>query len=818
MRQSVLVAIALASTLGSSPVSAQTRMVVGRDTLTVALRSSPGQLSAAQLRGIAPRVASLSVTPNLVHLRVGDTLALDTLVVAAHDSSGALLGNLHGADLHLRRGLVEPLFTSARLVALIPGVAELWFMFPRVYWEGRSDAPPMVDVRIEIDPAPASVRAFDGSGPPPNRDLFCTRDVDSALTILSHDYAGYGEVHDHKAREIAELVTTIRRDGRSAPSAAACSSVIAHLLDFFHDRRLTLESHDAVGGAPGGSPKYANRSPSVRYLDDSTALITLPDFRPQFVQAIDSVVRADRSRLSRTPYVVIDIRGNAGGVADAYKPIHALFATAPIRDDGTEMLASAGNTQVFRQRAASLPSGSAAANEIRSLVGRMEARPGRFVTLTPRHDIRVEDAGPMPRRVAFLIDRLCTGVCEELVLEARQSPKVILIGENTNGILDYGAARAIPLPAADRVLIVPMARSGRLPARHLDWIGIAPSIRINPASAIVAFATRELHSPGQPRPGPGDTALAQRAVASAVPQARNEAPPGERVWIAGRYDANRIIVYLDSAEFRDTVPTSARKIAAPKADGFFTPMAMSAGDIAHFQKHAGAERPEVGERLDLVLDSGHVATVSLSTLVGFMNDEGVGNSSYVGGLATLSAADLPYLTRDYYVVRRRGTSAPKTSSHVGILAESVGASEREQISKLIAARLAADSDSAVRRDARQLPLKISDVTAFTVPGGVRYYVRAVLEGADRTHVCTKAGVWLAAEPSLRITAIEPSTCTFDFPPAAERLLNVVDLGDGRVGLVMEFNGEDSRSIHLYEYRDGVGISGMRLLHSIGVAE
>lgn len=270
MRRFILVAVGLfAAGLSSSFAGAQARMVVGRDTLTVALKPLPSQLTPAQARAIAPRVGSLSVTPNVVRLRVGDTLAFDTLVVAALDSSGHVLGYLRGADLHLRHGLVQPLLASARLVALIPGVADLELMFPRVYWEARSDAPPMVDARIEIGPAAASET-------PATRDFFCPRDVDSTITIVSQDYAGYAEVRDRRTRELTDLVAAIRRDGLAAPNPAACSSVLAHFLDFFHDRRLTVVSQDAMGRAQGG-PHYANRLPSVRYLDDSTALITLPE-------------------------------------------------------------------------------------------------------------------------------------------------------------------------------------------------------------------------------------------------------------------------------------------------------------------------------------------------------------------------------------------------------------------------------------------------------------------------------------------------------------------------------------------------------------
>lgn len=60
--------------------------------------------------------------------------------------------------------------------------------------------------------------------------------------------------------------------------------------------------------------------------------------------------------------------------------------------------------------------------------------------------------------------------------------------------------------------------------------------------------------------------------------------------------------------------------------------------------------------------------------------------------------------------------------------------------------------------------------------------------------------------------------TGDLPQAAEQLLNVVGMGDGRVGPVMGFDGEDSRSLDLYEFRDGFVLARMRLLQTIGVGE
>ena len=54
--------------------------------------------------------------------------------------------------------------------------------------------------------------------------------------------------------------------------------------------------------------------------------------------------------------------------------------------------------------------------------------------------------------------------------------------------------------------------------------------------------------------------------------------------------------------------------------------------------------------------------------------------------------------------------------------------------------------------------------------------------------------------------------------ALPTLLNVVDLGGGKTGMIIGSNGEDGSSTDLLEYRDGVDLRHMRMLQSIGAGE
>jgi hypothetical protein len=56
---------------------------------------------------------------------------------------------------------------------------------------------------------------------------------------------------------------------------------------------------------------------------------------------------------------------------------------------------------------------------------------------------------------------------------------------------------------------------------------------------------------------------------------------------------------------------------------------------------------------------------------------------------------------------------------------------------------------------------------------------------------------------------------FEYLP---NLLNVIDLGAGKTAIVVSEHGDDSGSLRLLEYRDGVGLREMRTLQSIAAGE
>jgi hypothetical protein len=51
-----------------------------------------------------------------------------------------------------------------------------------------------------------------------------------------------------------------------------------------------------------------------------------------------------------------------------------------------------------------------------------------------------------------------------------------------------------------------------------------------------------------------------------------------------------------------------------------------------------------------------------------------------------------------------------------------------------------------------------------------------------------------------------------------KLLNVVDLGGGRTGIIVQLTGGDSEALNVLEYRDAISLRQMPALQSVSMGE
>lgn len=353
-------------------------------------------------------------------------------------------------------------------------------------------------------------------------DTSCVAALDSLVDVLRHDYPGYRDrVVGHEA-PFGALVDSVRRVAITPAADASyeiCIPALQRVTRFFHDAHLQLWQGPPV---PAAAPAVARSvpapaaltakpplpvddpdRPTLRRYDASALVLRLPDLDMRYKSAVDSLVAAHYAELTRTPTLVIDLRGDGGGCTCTFDALLPLIATGPISGDGLEVWTSPANVAYFRTVASAPGTPDTLRAEIRRLLPRLQAAPNTFVPMdTAVYAYTPPRVRPHPSAVAMLVDSVCASSCEGFVTAAHQSQKVTVFGvTNTAGAGDYGNVRAVMLPGRRR-LRVATSRSRRLRAgiqAATDFVGLAPDVRLLRDSAVgdaaVVFALHHLQPP-----------------------------------------------------------------------------------------------------------------------------------------------------------------------------------------------------------------------------------------------------------------------------------------------------------------------------------
>jgi hypothetical protein len=323
-------------------------------------------------------------------------------------------------------------------------------------------------------------------------DTGCVHDLDSAMSIIGHDYAGFASLSSAQNASLAVLLDTLRVNAGRVGRPDECTELLQRYIAFFRDGHLSLSGPRRP--AATNSPKSADvgRRTTLTFLDDSTALLTLPDFGS--AKPIDSVLAAHPGRLATTPHLIIDIRGNGGGSDNSFASVMRLIYTDSVFRNGVEALASPGNIGALRARFASAPDGPRrrAADSVLTL---MERHQGEFVLMSAATYYKYDAVIAMARDVVIISGRFCASSCEQFLLDAKQSRKVtVLVGQNTYGMLDFSNVRTAPLPSGERTIGLLMMRVIR--DRSLNNIGVAPDVVIplSDTADALGFARRYLRT------------------------------------------------------------------------------------------------------------------------------------------------------------------------------------------------------------------------------------------------------------------------------------------------------------------------------------
>jgi hypothetical protein len=215
----------------------------------------------------------------------------------------------------------------------------------------------------------------------------------------------------------------------------------------------------------------------AKFLNENTLYFNIPSFSWEAKPMVDSLFVAQKENLSKSANLIIDLRNNGGGSDDVYIVISPYLYTQPIKGIGVDMFSSNDNIKGWELmlQDPNLPLDNKA--EYQKMIDKLKLKLNQNVNIVEDYIDTSYTPLLFPKNVVILINEGCASSTEQFLLEAIQSKKVTLMGQNTSGTLDYSNLRESDFCEMPYILWTPTTRSRRIDiGEGIDGIGIKPTI------------------------------------------------------------------------------------------------------------------------------------------------------------------------------------------------------------------------------------------------------------------------------------------------------------------------------------------------------
>jgi hypothetical protein len=222
----------------------------------------------------------------------------------------------------------------------------------------------------------------------------------------------------------------------------------------------------------------------VKKLTAKTTLIRLSNFSYGYVDRIEKLIAQNRAVLEQSENLIIDLRDNGGGTDIAYTKLLPFIMTGPLRYVGVEYLATQtliDGLETYKNGLKDLEKYKLEIEGINRNIEIFKKNIGKFVNTEKKavtiDTIKLEQNSP--KQIVILSNKMVGSAAENLLLSAKQSKKVKILGTPSFGVLDYASARFFNFGCSNYQLLLPTYRSLRLPGYPIDNIGIQPDVYLD---------------------------------------------------------------------------------------------------------------------------------------------------------------------------------------------------------------------------------------------------------------------------------------------------------------------------------------------------
>ena len=310
----------------------------------------------------------------------------------------------------------------------------------------------------------------------------CSAAFNWAKKEFEENDAGYQYIIDQKGREAYQLHNGIfQKRVKKITNADSCVLAIKDWSRFFRVGHFRFVVNQAPAQQGNATSRIARDSIYVRDYDANTTYLRITTFDSNHTKQIDSVLSANKQKITSKKNLIIDIRDNGGGTDQSFFNIIPILYTNPIRNLPVEYLSTPQNNQSWEERMQQKDLNEASRAWYAGSVKKLHANPGKFVMLSSdsvyftTYDVKY----PQPANVAVIINGNNGSTAEQFLLAARQSKKVKLFGTTTMGELDISNMYSVTSPDKQYTLWYCTSKSLRIPDFTIDNKGISPDFYID---------------------------------------------------------------------------------------------------------------------------------------------------------------------------------------------------------------------------------------------------------------------------------------------------------------------------------------------------
>lgn len=295
----------------------------------------------------------------------------------------------------------------------------------------------------------------------------CLENFDFLKAKIENDYAGFNDkVNESTRTEYEKHTEFYRKKIVETSTTQRCVLLMEKWLEFFNDKHLSISIEKNIYW-------------TFKSIDSTALLFRIPNFSWNSKPMIDSLIRTNYELITRTPILIIDLRGNGGGTDYSYLELLQFLYTHPYESKGVEWLASKGNIEHFENALENGNIKKGFEEETITQIRIMKEYLDSFVSLDSTELIERDTILRFPQKVGLIVNDFCASSCEQFILVGKNSSKTAVFGTRTLGVLDYSNSVPVSLPIENVRLRYPMTRSQRLPEFPIDNIGIEPDVKIN---------------------------------------------------------------------------------------------------------------------------------------------------------------------------------------------------------------------------------------------------------------------------------------------------------------------------------------------------